>query len=237
MRARRPAAPADAAARPPARWVRVSVATLWVRPGRGAQRRRAGLRRARRPARLGRQADGGPEALAGRQARDAGAVRRQGLPARHVRRRGRSVAVAGQPTPRRTLGLPGLAADAAAHAEAPSRAAADRSPSCVAATAWLYEAAALERARARALLRHAPPGALDHRRGGQGRAAGGALRLLRRDGVDLHATGGAWPALSGARLVAEARRFLGLQYVWAGTSGFGLDCSGFTHLRSTGRSA
>jgi cell wall-associated NlpC family hydrolase len=58
---------------------------------------------------------------------------------------------------------------------------------------------------------------------------GGGSGWLRRAGVALHDDGAAWPALSGARLVTEARRFLGIPYLWAGTSGFGYDCSGFTH--------
>lgn len=40
------------------------------------------------------------------------------------------------------------------------------------------------------------------------------------------------PALSPSTssILATARRFIGLPYLWAGTSGFGFDCSGLVHL-------
>ena len=37
------------------------------------------------------------------------------------------------------------------------------------------------------------------------------------------------PTASAAQLIATAQRFLRLGYLWAGMSGFGYDCSGFTH--------
>ena len=36
------------------------------------------------------------------------------------------------------------------------------------------------------------------------------------------------PSASRSSIVAYAQRFVGLAYLWAGTSGFGFDCSGFT---------
>ncbi len=51
---------------------------------------------------------------------------------------------------------------------------------------------------------------------------------LPRSSVALHATGtpAIHPSLTAA--VAQAKRFLGLPYLWAGTSAWGFDCSGLT---------
>jgi hypothetical protein len=57
---------------------------------------------------------------------------------------------------------------------------------------------------------------------------GGRITAVRRGDVILHPAGTSWGATR-AKVVAEARRFLGLAYLWAGTSGFGFDCSGFTY--------
>lgn len=57
---------------------------------------------------------------------------------------------------------------------------------------------------------------------------GGRHAALRRSDVVLHAAGTSW-GVTRARVAAQARKFLGLAYLWAGTSGFGYDCSGFTY--------
>ena len=62
------------------------------------------------------------------------------------------------------------------------------------------------------------------------RAPGGPVRRLLRTAVVVHVTG--TPALTPTRtsIVATAERFVGLPYLWAGASGFGVDCSGLTWL-------
>jgi gamma-D-glutamyl-L-lysine dipeptidyl-peptidase len=57
---------------------------------------------------------------------------------------------------------------------------------------------------------------------------GGHNAVVGRGDVVLHAAGTGWDATR-ANVIAEARKFLGLPYLWAGTSGFGFDCSGFTY--------
>jgi cell wall-associated NlpC family hydrolase len=59
---------------------------------------------------------------------------------------------------------------------------------------------------------------------------GGFVRRLPRTAVVVHARG--TPALTPTRssVVTTAERFVGLAYLWAGASGFGVDCSGLTWL-------
>lgn len=57
---------------------------------------------------------------------------------------------------------------------------------------------------------------------------GGKQVALRRSEVKLHVAGTSWGATR-AKVLADAKQFRGLRYLWAGTSGFGYDCSGFPY--------
>ncbi|MER7759227.1 NlpC/P60 family protein [Streptomyces sp. NPDC097619] len=60
----------------------------------------------------------------------------------------------------------------------------------------------------------------------------GVERATAHDGTALYLRSGDLAALparpTGAAVLTEARKFLGLYYLWSGASGFGQDCSGLT---------
>jgi gamma-D-glutamyl-L-lysine dipeptidyl-peptidase len=58
----------------------------------------------------------------------------------------------------------------------------------------------------------------------------GRVGELPRSAVDMSRPGPANPVPTGEELVATARRFLGVRYLWGGTSAFGFDCSGLVNL-------
>lgn len=58
----------------------------------------------------------------------------------------------------------------------------------------------------------------------------GGLALARSQDVSVGREGAAALVANGDAIVNSARAFMGLPYLWAGTSGFGFDCSGLAYL-------
>ena len=211
-------------------WVSVSVATVWRSPD---SPRPVDAPALAKPARvhqwLTAMSLGQRRGLSGRadtQALLGDRVVVLALPPR--RPRWAKVAVPSQPSPLDAQGYPGWVPRRQLTADAP--AASTRRATVLRRTAWLLT----DRADPARLFRVSFGTSLPVVGGTSAfvRVAtpGGSVRRLARGAVAVHDAG--TPALGPSRtsLVATARKFLGLPYLWAGASGFGLDCSGLTWL-------
>jgi gamma-D-glutamyl-L-lysine dipeptidyl-peptidase len=223
-----PASYADAATTLPTRWVAVSVATLWVQPGIARPVDHPALTNPAHPGQwVAAMTVTQKKWLVGR-------LETQALYGTKVRVLATSgawtkVAVTTQPTPRTAYGYPGWLPTVQLTASPP--AAASTQAIVRLRTAMLWRDSASVGTPAGQLMRVSYGTRFPVAHVGTKYVTvtmlSGRHRVLRRSAVLLHATGAPW-APSGAAVVAEARRFLGLPYLWAGVSGFGYDCSGLT---------
>ncbi len=218
------AGPAGAAGK--TRYVAVSVATLWVQPG--------GARAVDAPS-LAVPADPREwvEDMSVEQKRWlVGRLETQALLGDKVtvvttRGSWSRVAVVNQPTPRDRRGYPGWLPTAQLSVRAPEPT--QGVATVVRPTAWLHAASDLEER----VLEVSYATRLYVQGTGDGwvevATPSGDHLFVARGAVVLRARGSQALTPTGAQVLAEARRFLGLQYLWAGTAGFGFDCSGFTY--------
>ena len=228
-----PASPARSQNRPAVGYVDVSVATVWTDPGK--------------PRRIDAPALTDPvhiqawlSAMTTDQRRwltDHDATQTQALYGTRVQILGSrpgwyEVAVTGQPTPKNPHGYPGwvpaaqVALDPGYGRLQATRpfALVDRSP-----LAWLYrDAARTHRALQVSYDTRLP--VLDRTAHAiEVAVPGGDPAWLAASAASVYASESAIPAPTGAQLVADARLFLNRPYLWGGASGYGFDCSGFTH--------
>lgn len=221
--------PPGPAATPRTAYVDVSVATLWVEPGRN---RPVDLPAITNPA--------DPRAwTAGMTLAERrwliGDLETQATYGQRVLVLAESdgwaqVVVPGQPTPRHELGYPGWVPTVQLTDGRAFAAFADRPFALVTApTTWLYA----DRARTHRLIELSfntrLPVVAQIGESVLVATPSDGLKWLAAADVAVYASPADIPTPTGADLVRTSSMFLGLPYLWAGTSAFGFDCSGLTH--------
>ncbi len=141
------------------------------------------------------------------------------------------VTVKGQPTPQNDLGYPGwMPTRQLTDDKRLSRHEGRPFVQVESPTAWLYDTDRLDRRFIEVSYATRLP--LSAKRNGAVKVVtpNAGYKWLRASDVSVYASEAAIPKPTGEQLVDSAKEFLGVPYLWAGTSGFGFDCSGLTYL-------
>ena len=139
------------------------------------------------------------------------------------------VAVKGQPTPRHPLGYPGwMPKGQLTYNAGLSRYERKAFVQVESPTTWLYNTYKLDSRFIEVSYATRLP-LLARRNGAVKVATLHGDKWLKVSDASVYRSETAIPKPTGKRLVESAKKFLRLPYLWAGTSGFGFDCSGFTY--------
>lgn len=218
------AAPSLSAGRPA--WVAVSVATLWRSPSSPRQVDAPALAA---PARIGQwlgaMSVGERRGLNGRA--DTQALLGDRVRVVRLRPRWARVVVPSQPSPQHGRGYSGWVPRRQLTATRP--AVADHAATVTRRTAWLRDDGAGRRLY-RISFGTELPLLVERPTFVRVVAPTGRVVRLARTAVTVHDRGAAALDPGRASVVRTATSFRGLPYLWAGASGFGLDCSGLTWL-------
>jgi cell wall-associated NlpC family hydrolase len=140
------------------------------------------------------------------------------------------VAVHGQPTPRLAAGYPGWMPKSQLNLHDRYSNHADKPFALITSpTAWLYHNKNFKKKDLEISYNTRLPVVADLKEAFAVITPDGKTRWLSKDDASLYQSESEMPAATGTHLVKEAEKFLGLPYLWAGTAGFGFDCSGFTY--------
>lgn len=208
------------------RWIDVSVATLWTEPGIARRVDAAASGNPAKPGKWLRKMSLGDRKWL------YGHLETQALYGDQVVLLGSSgawskIAVVDQPTPRNKSGYPGWVPTAQLTDQAP--AISDRVATVKRRSARTFLDATRTQPTMRLSYGTRLPVRDVNRRTVELVDLDGVAVHIKRKAVRVSAAQAGPRVIKGKALVEQASKFLGRQYLWGGTSGFGYDCSGFTH--------